>query len=201
MNQANMICPNCGDFQEMADTCLSCGLVVAKIRSEQPASRTVVNESLSDRGETSIAVVRHDSMTLSQPAKFMLAAVAVVILTSLYFLFAPKTMSIDEFVEAKKSSFHARGFRIEGTAERYESYIITQRSDGKALSSLKISGPGKTGIVTYDPDQLAQVPATGDYVRVTGSFDRVPYYGGPGTFKTMTMALATSITVIRKETE
>jgi ribosomal protein L37E len=39
-NSANMICPKCGQFQENADTCKACGIVIAKVRTEQTITQT-----------------------------------------------------------------------------------------------------------------------------------------------------------------
>jgi len=36
---ANMICPKCGQFQARADTCTACGVVIAKLRPEQPPTQ------------------------------------------------------------------------------------------------------------------------------------------------------------------
>lgn len=39
-NSINMICPSCGKFQEKADTCMACGVVIAKVRKEQTVTQT-----------------------------------------------------------------------------------------------------------------------------------------------------------------
>lgn len=39
-DNTNMICPICGKFQEAADTCMACGVVIAKVRKEQAITQT-----------------------------------------------------------------------------------------------------------------------------------------------------------------
>lgn len=202
---ANMICPECGQFQETAEVCARCGVVMSKVKRQEAPSRDT--EGLQDpaplaRKSTAVAS-RKRAAALSTPAKVAIAGAFLVIVSAAYPLFTPQTMSIEEFIEVKKDSFHMRGFRIEGIAEPYrETYLIAQRSDGKELSSMKVTAYDKTGYVTYDPDTLDFVPSKGDRVSVTGDFKRVPYYGLPGSgYRTMTMAYVTSIKLLETHSD
>lgn len=191
----NMICPKCGKMQPKADICATCGIVVAKLRPPPSPSRKQAGKSAgADPGQA----VDREPAALPLLARLAIGAVAGVVAIGIYLLFTPQDMQIDEFVTAKKSSFHMRGFRIEGVVVPHRTYIQAQSSDGKELSSLKITGDGTAGYVTFDPDDVARTPRDGDHVRVTGSFQRVPYYDGRPVYKTMTMAFASSIEVMER---
>lgn len=43
-----MICPKCGKFQEKADTCNTCGVVIAKVRGEQAVTQTQTGNSAAE---------------------------------------------------------------------------------------------------------------------------------------------------------
>ncbi len=189
----NMICPKCGKMQPKADICATCGVVVAKLRSPPGPSRKQAGKSAgADPGQA----VEREPAALAFLARLIIGTVVGVVAISAYLLFTPVDMQIDEFVTAKKSSFHIRGFRIEGVVVPHRTSILAQSSDGKELSFLKISGDGTAGYVTFDPDDVARTPLDGDHVRVTGRFERVPYYDGRPVYKTITMAFASSIDVM-----
>lgn len=197
-NNSNMICPRCGQFQEKAEVCISCGVVIAKIKGEQPdtpeSSPAPEHEpdQVSDRG------TRQKPIKLSFPVKIAIATSAILVCTGIYLIMVPKEMTIEEFVAAKKASVNFRDFRIEGTAEPFVSVIETHSSDGKTLSALKVSEGESTGYVTYDPNQVTELPSKGDYVRVSGRFQKVPYYDFTGKHKTITVALVTSLSIREK---
>ena len=194
----NMICPKCGKFQPKAENCEACGVIVAKLRKE--ATPTQTKDEPADVNPS--AAVSPDGVDQTVPelpkvAKIAIVSILIAVGVGVLVVITPKEMRIDEFVEAKKSSFHLRGFRIEGTVEPHRSIIQTQSSDGTVLSSLKITGNDTTGYVTYDPSEITEKPKKGDYVTISGSFQSVPYFDGSQKHKKITMALATSIKLIR----
>ena len=46
-NSTNMICPKCGQFQEKADICKACGIIIAKVRGEQTITQTQTGDAAS----------------------------------------------------------------------------------------------------------------------------------------------------------
>lgn len=194
----NMICPKCGQFQEKADVCISCGVVIAKIKSEQPDTQESSPTPEHEPDQVSDHGTRQKPIKLSFPVKVAIAVSAILVCTGIYLIMAPKQMTIEEFIAAKKASVNFRDFRIEGKVEPFKSVIETHSSDGKTLSTLKISRGETTGYVTYDPDRISELPAKGDYVSVTGRFQKVPFYDFSGKYKTTTVALVTSLTIREK---
>jgi ribosomal protein L37E len=194
----NMLCPKCGEFQPKAATCGACGVVIARFRDEPGAAQRQADPSAAtvprSSGDSSIP----GSDAVSTAAQFVAVALGLVVSIGMYLAVTPKEMGIDEFVEAKKQSFHLRNFRIEGTVAPvpHESYLEAQSSDGRRLSSLKLSAKNATGYVTYDPEMVVRGLNEGDRIRVTGRFERVPYVDGTSQYKQITMALASSIKVI-----
>jgi hypothetical protein len=51
---ANMICPQCGQFQEKADICSSCGIVVAKFKAESAEQSSKNQKCISGMGKESV---------------------------------------------------------------------------------------------------------------------------------------------------
>ena len=194
----NMICPKCGAFQQKADTCSDCGVVVAKMRCEPDAEQS--NSEATAPGFTSSSAILEDDELDGERTKIQVFAIVVgiVICTCGYFVSTPVEMGLEEFVEAKKESFHVRNFKIAGTVapDRYESIFQTQSSDGRKLASLKLTGNDTTGYVSFDPRTVSQDFDEGDFVEVTGRFQRVPFIDGRSQNKQITMAFASSIKVI-----
>ncbi len=54
-NGANMICPKCGQFQEKADTCNACGIVIAKVRGEQTVTKTQTEDTAQVESQPPVA--------------------------------------------------------------------------------------------------------------------------------------------------
>ena len=194
----NMICPKCGAFQQKADTCNDCGVVVAKMRDEPDTTQNKSN--LPVPGFTSSSASLEDDELDGERTKIQVFAIVVgiVVCTCGYFVSTPVEMGLEEFVEAKKESFHVRNFKIAGTVARdpYESIFQAQSSDGRTLSSLKLLRNETSGYVSFDPRTVTQDFNEGDFVEVTGRFQRVPFIDGRSHNKQITMAFASSIKVV-----
>ena len=194
----HMICPKCGAFQQKADTCNDCGVVVAKMRCEPDAEHGKSEDPIPGFTSSS-ASLEEDELDGERTKNQVFAIViGIVVCTCGYVVSTPVEMGLEEFVEAKKESFHVRNFKIAGTVARnpYESIFQTQSSDGRTLSSLKLLRNETSGYVSFDPRTVAQDFNEGDFVEVTGRFQRVPYIDGRSQNKQIMMAFASSIEVI-----
>ena len=194
----NMLCPKCGVFQPLADICNTCGVVAAKFRDEQngvdnAVARPGPGNRCPSRGHGAQELDRERTTT-----QFVALAIGIVVCSCGYLLNTPVEMDLYEFVAAKNESFHIRNFQIEGTVvpEPQGNYIRAKTADGQNLASLKLAGNDATGYVTFDPREIQGELNEGDFVQVTGRFERVPYSDGRNQIKKITMAFASSIHVI-----
>ena len=194
----NMLCPKCGAFQPMADICTACGIIFAKIRDLQTGGDDALERTGPGNRCPSRRLDGHELDRERTMTQVVALAIGIVACSYGYLLNTPVEMDLYEFVAAKNGSIHIRNFLIEGTVapEPQGSYIRTKSSDGQNLASLKLSGNDTTGYVTFDPREIEQELNAGDFVQVTGRFERVPYYDGRNQMRKITMAFASSIDVI-----
>ena len=190
----NMICPKCGSFQKKADTCKSCGVIMAKVR--KPAEEETADDA-ADETVVQLPPVLEPAPKLSLVARISIAAVLAGFAVFIYLAVVPVDMTLAEFSEAKKSDAHLRGFRVEGTVSLGRSIISTQLSDGREMGTFKISNGDEWSFITYDPESTSYKPAEGDRVRVSGSFHTMPLLGGSPNIRTVTISTADRITKIQ----
>ena len=187
----NMICLKCGQFQPKADTCTSCGAVIAKLKKPQTPAAEPVPEStganiLGD-GKNSNVFVR------------ILGIIAVIaVCAGLLYVMTPREMILSEFVEAKKSGSQLRGFKIQGrvAADSSVSIVAVQSGDGQEMSSLKIEDSTSVAYVTYDSRDINSTLSEGDLVSIVGRFDSTTLVGGSPKPRRFFIALASSIEVL-----
>ena len=83
-NSTNMICPKCGKFQEKADICIACGIVIAKVINEQTITRTQTGSTVTDGTQVRTGISREKTGTQGPKQKYILPVflVGVVLIGS-----------------------------------------------------------------------------------------------------------------------